>query len=246
MFLKKLIALFCLILFITTVVNPEVTHASKKIESTIVAKVINSEKYVKVKGGLILRDAPNARGEKVTILKDDSKVFVYSTDENGWSLVKQRGLKGYVKDSYLTTKSQISSTSSKSKKRVIDFSMNVSQVKEMEPAELKKEIKDKYAVLEYEVEKFGYTSLLRYYFVDDKLAYIGYDFLHRRVNYSWDEMSEIFDKLDEKAIQEFEEGILESVKDKSLSRKWKKDKYSIILSVNNYESYTKAQLIFKK
>lgn len=100
---KKLIALLCLFLFSSVVVNNELVHATNKPISTIVAKNENSEKYVIVEGSLILRDAPNSKGKKLGMLKDGSKVFVYSTDKNGWSYVKQGKLKGYVKDSYLTT-----------------------------------------------------------------------------------------------------------------------------------------------
>ena len=101
---KKLIALLCLFLFSSIVVNNDLAHASNKPISTVVAKNVNSEKYVSNDGDLILRDAAHSKGKKVTMLKKGSKVFVYSTDENGWSYVKQGKLKGYVKDSYLLTK----------------------------------------------------------------------------------------------------------------------------------------------
>lgn len=112
---KKLIALLCLFLFSSIVVNNDLAHASNKPISTVVAKDVNSEKYVSNVGDLILRDAAHSKGKKVTMLKKGSKVFVYSTDENGWSYVKQGKLKGYVKDSYLTTKNTSKKSNSAAK-----------------------------------------------------------------------------------------------------------------------------------
>lgn len=99
---KKLIALLCLFLFSSIVVNNDLAHASNKPISTMVAKDVNSEKYVSNDGDLILRDAAHSKGKKVTMLKKGSKVFVYSTDENGWSYVKQGKFKGYTLDKHLT------------------------------------------------------------------------------------------------------------------------------------------------
>lgn len=62
-------------------------------------------KYVTSKGDLILREEPNSKGAKVTMLKKGTKVFVYSTGKNGWSHIKQGNYRGYTKGSYLMTKS---------------------------------------------------------------------------------------------------------------------------------------------
>ena len=114
---KKIIALLCLFLFTSIVVNNDLAHASNKSISTVVAKNVNSEKFVSNDGDLILRDAAHSKGKKVTMLKKGSKVFVYSTDENGWSYVKQGKLKGYTLDKHLTTNKTTNKTTSVSNKK---------------------------------------------------------------------------------------------------------------------------------
>lgn len=246
---KKIIALFCLILFSTIVVNNnDLAHASNKPTSSVVAKDVNSEKYVSNDGDLILRDAAHSKGKKVTMLKKGSKVFVYSTDENGWSYVKQGKFKGYTLDAYLVTKKKSTSSNGSSKKRVVDFSMSINQVKKMEPAKLSNQIKeDNITVLQYEVEKYGYYSLLSYYFVSGKLDMIAYDFLPEQDSYnSWREMSVMFDILDDKAINEFGNGVFLTDKYNYLSRMWEKNNYTILLRVGDEDLYTKATLVFYK
>ncbi|MGA4518389.1 SH3 domain-containing protein [Solibacillus silvestris] len=248
---KKLIALVCLFLFSSIVINNDLAHASNKPISTVVAKDVNSEKYVSNDGDLILRDAANSKGKKVTMLKKGSKVFVYSTDENGWSYVKQGKFKGYTQDAYLVSKKQPTSKNSTSKKRVIDFSMNINQVKNMEPAKLNQEIKeDDITVLKYEVEKYGYYSVLSYFFVSGKLDIILYDFLPEKSSYnSWDEMSVMFDRLDKKAIKEFGNGTFtgdDGLGYNSWGRLWYKEDYTIALYVDDDNIYTQAKLAIHK
>ncbi|MGE7546155.1 SH3 domain-containing protein [Sporosarcina newyorkensis] len=95
---RFIVVLFFLVLFVGEV-------------SQVEASSVGQNKYVTSKGDLILRVEPNSKGAKVTMLKKGSKVFVYSTDKNGWSHIKQGNYRGYTKDSYLVAKS--SSTAKK-------------------------------------------------------------------------------------------------------------------------------------
>ncbi|WP_042472718.1 SH3 domain-containing protein [Bacillus ndiopicus] len=242
----KLIVVVCLFFISLITVSYGDVKAANNVETKAVAQSVNQNKYVKAEGGLIVRKEAHSKGAKVTMLKNGSKVFVYSTDSNGWSYIKQGEIKGYVKDSYLTSKNPNATNNSTSKRRVIDFSMNINQVKKMEPAKLINVRKGgNLTGLQYIVEKYGYSVLLEYYFADEKLKYIVYDFLPKKNSYnSWNEMVALFDILDEEAIKEFGYGTFVSDDYSHLSRVWEKDRYSVLLEVSDVDLYTSAKLIF--
>lgn len=239
--LSKIVLLTYVLLFSTFLVNYEATEISVKADTKITYKNVNANKYVNSKGGLILRSTADSKGKKVTMLKDGSKVFVYSTSSNGWSYVKQGNYKGYVKDSYLKATNKNQTTQ---KKRVIDFTMNVNQVKAMEPAKLKSQISDsELTVLTYNVNKYGYPSELKYYFQKGKLIFIVYDFLPQKNNYNtWNEMVSIFNLLDKQAVKEFGSGRFTTDNLYFMSKRWDRKNYSIMLRVDDSNVYTKAQL----
>lgn len=123
---KKLIVLTCFLVLSLIGLNGNMVHASKNADAIIANTVVNSEKYVSNDGDLILRDAANSKGKKVTMLKKGSKVFVYSTDKNGWSYVKQGKLKGYTLDKHLTTKKVNNSTSTQNS--TVNYNLKIQEL----------------------------------------------------------------------------------------------------------------------
>lgn len=109
----KIIRLFmasCLALFFVINVDSNVSRIFGDSDTVASANTVNAMKIVNVKGGLILRATPDSKGKKVSMLKNSSQVYVYTTDKNGWSYIKQGKLKGYVPDKNLTTKKSTTTT----------------------------------------------------------------------------------------------------------------------------------------
>lgn len=152
---KKILILLSLILFISLGMNMEFAHASNDSNKTVTSKVVNSTKYVEVEGSLIMRDAANSKGKKVTMLKDGSKVFVYSTDSNGWSHVKQGNFKGYTLDKYLIVKKEnkSNSNSNSTKKSTVNYDL---KLQELDNAIYEIQVKQ----LEYPTHSQAYRNLL--------------------------------------------------------------------------------------
>ncbi|HJF33650.1 MAG TPA: S-layer homology domain-containing protein [Sporosarcina psychrophila] len=131
--------------------------------------------------------------------------------------------------------------------RGINFKMNVSQVEKAESAKLISKVSDsKAAVLKYETDKYGFYNHLNYYFENGKMAFIVYDFLPDKNSYhTYNEMGYVHDRF-HKGIQK-ELGAdytFVSSKYTALYSTWEKDNYSALLSVNDKNLYTSAQLIF--
>lgn len=247
----KYLMVLCLLLFAGFIVDQD--PASAATVSKIASKQVNAEKYVNVDGSLILRDAPNSKGKKVSMLKDGSKVFVYSTDENGWSYVKQGQLRGYVKDSYLISsvkKDTAKSNGKAVKKRVVDFSMNVNQVKKMEPATLNRELKDgNVTMLIYNVKKFGYNAELQYMFEGGRLEFIVFDFLPGKDSYHTSyEMEILHDLLHKQAVKELGNDFtfINTQRNNNIYTRWEKKSYDITLMVTDTNLYTNATLMYHR
>lgn len=131
--------------------------------------------------------------------------------------------------------------------RGVNFKMNIKQVEAVETAKLKKRITDgKYASLVYDADKFGYPTELQYLFVNGQLSYIVFDFLPQKNSYNtWNEMSAIHDMLHKNAIKELgTDYFFNTNKISTLTTMWKKDFYTVILTVDDKELYTKASLTY--
>ncbi|WP_042472721.1 SH3 domain-containing protein [Bacillus ndiopicus] len=246
---KKWIVVLCLVFLSLIAGNYAEVQAVSNTETKVVTQNINQNKYVKAEGGLIVRKEAHSKGAKVTMLKDGSKVFVYSTDSNGWSYIKQGNVKGYVKDSYLVDIEQDSHYSKKNKNRIIDFSMSMPQIQKAETAKLLRNPQEGNAsALIYSETKYGYSTELKYYFENKKLSVIVFDFFPNRDRYSvWSEIELIHDLLYQEAIKEFGNDV-ETRSDGiyNISSVWNKGSYSVMLNVNRKDLYTSATLIYFK
>lgn len=239
-FVMKVLAALSVLLFASYTVQ-DVSSEAVQAETKATYKNINVNKLVNAKGGLIVRATADTKGKKVTMLKDGSKVFVYSEGTNGWSYVKQGKFKGYVKTSYLKNVP-------KAKKRVVDFSMSISEVKQMEPAKLVQQEKDgNETALLYNVSKYGYNADLIYLFNGDKLELIMYDFLPEGTKYyTGTKLTALFNSLSKKATQDFGKGEFISEGKNSFSNVWFKKDYDIVLDVTNEDKRTEAVLVYYK
>jgi len=131
--------------------------------------------------------------------------------------------------------------------RGINFKMNASQVEKAESAKLISKVSDrKTTALTYETEKYGFYNHLIYYFQNGKMVFIVYDFLPDKKSYhTYSQMGSVHDRF-HKGIQK-ELGTnytFVSSKNRALYSTWEKDTYTALLSVNDNNLYTSAQLIF--
>lgn len=126
------------------------------------------------------------------------------------------------------------------------FSMDVNQVKKTEKSLLIDEVKDREIHgLYYQTSMYGYPVELIYLFQHGKLSYIVYDFLPYKNNYhTWDQMAALHDILHRHAENEFGKGVFTSDEYNFLSTMWKKEKYDILLNINDRNVYTLARLTF--
>ncbi|WP_107838005.1 SH3 domain-containing protein [Metasolibacillus meyeri] len=240
---KKLIVIICLMFLSLLAGNDTDVQAASPMEIKAATQNINQNKFVKAEGGLIVRKEAHSKGAKVTMLQDGSKVFVYTTDSNGWSYIKQGNVKGYVKDAYLVVKEQ----NPQNKNRKIDFSMSINQVEKAETAKLlRKSQKGNVSTLVYSATKYGYSTELVYHYEDKKLGAIGFDFFPNRDRYSdWSEIKLIHDMLYKEGLKELGRNV-ETRSDGSyyISSLWDKGSYYVMLDVNRVDDYTKATLIY--
>ncbi|WP_042473706.1 SH3 domain-containing protein [Bacillus ndiopicus] len=198
-------------------------------------------KYVSANSGdLILRAEPNSKGAKVTMLKSGSKVFVYSTDKNGWSHIKQGKYKGYTKDSFLVTKLS---------ERTIDFSMTIEQVQKSESATLiNKSRNGEDIFLTYLGNHYGYSAKITYHFVNYSLDMVFIDFLPDKDSYNtWSEMEDMYYTLYVKTENVEGEASNSFIrKFRSLLGTWEKGSHEIFLNVNDEKLYTEVVLVYSK
>lgn len=101
----RLILILTFALLSSVIFNYDFAKASNYSNQDV--QSVNVFKIVNVKGGLILRSIPDVKAKKTAVLKYGSQVYVYSTNNNGWSLIKQGKLKGYVLDKNLTIKTLV-------------------------------------------------------------------------------------------------------------------------------------------
>lgn len=246
-FVKWIIAVSLFFIALTAMDYGDAQASASTSETKVSKQTVNQTKYVKSEGGLIVRKEAHSKGAKVDMLKNGSKVFVYSTDTNGWSYVKQGSLKGYVKDSYLVDIEQDSHYSKQNKNRVIDFSMSIAQVKKAETAKLLENLQDATgAALVYAETKYGYSTELIYFFDNKKLAMIIFDFFPYEDRYSdWSEIELIHDLLYEEGIKEFGEA-LETRSDNlyNIETLWDKGSYYVLLDVNRESFHTNATFTY--
>lgn len=242
-FVKWIIAVSLCFIALTAMDYGDAQASASTSETKVSKQTVNQTKYVKSEGGLIVRKEAHSKGAKVTMLKDGSKVFVYTTDTNGWSHIKQGNVKGYVKDAYLVVQEQ----SAQNKNRKIDFSMSINQVEKAETAKLlRKSQKGNVSTLVYSAMKYGYSTELIYYYEDKKLGAIGFDFFPNRDRYSdWSEIQLIHDTLYKEGLKELGRNV-ETRSDGSyyISSLWDKGSYYVMLDVNRIDGYTMATLIY--
>ncbi|AXH99555.1 S-layer homology domain-containing protein [Sporosarcina sp. PTS2304] len=134
--------------------------------------------------------------------------------------------------------------------RGIHFGMNPTQVKSIEsksPAVFVVEEKEGNAtILIYSTTKYNYSTDLIYYFENNKLQFIGYDFMNgEELYHESDELFVIYSELSENARREFgKDFYYESDNEYSFSSGWDKTGYVVLLTVNDDELSTTANLIY--
>lgn len=99
----KLIVILGFALFSLITFNQNNAQAFSGSDSMLVAQEKTVTKYVNTKSGIILRKTASPNGENIGSLSNGTEVSVHSTT-NGWSYVTVGDKKGYVVDSFLTTK----------------------------------------------------------------------------------------------------------------------------------------------
>ncbi|MDV6377432.1 S-layer homology domain-containing protein [Sporosarcina sp. GW1-11] len=134
--------------------------------------------------------------------------------------------------------------------RGIHFGMNPTQVKSIEsksPAVLIVDEKDGNAtILIYSTTKYNYSTDLIYYFENNKLQFIGYDFMSgEELYHDSDELFAIYSELSENAQREFgTDFYYESDGEYSFSSGWDKTGYVVLLTVHDDELSTTANLLY--
>ncbi|WP_313891672.1 hypothetical protein [Psychrobacillus sp.] len=192
----------------------------------------------------------------VRTLKKGEEFRVYSYKSN------QGGLYGVGGGSFIQKNSNIKyETPSKSKLALLKnqgttlsiseetFNMSVSQVEKSESAKLlNKIVEGNITELTYETNKFGYEVHLKYIFLFGQLITIEYDFLPEEESYyTWNEMIGIHDNLHKKAVSELGKDYLIYTDDgESIFTVWKREPYTMIVSVVNQDTYTSATLVYNK
>lgn len=241
----KLIPIFCLLLISSLTFNQNDVKAFSGTDSIKVAQVKTVTKYVNSKSGVVIRKSASPSAENIGSLCFGAQVLVHSTDKTGWSYITVGDIKGYVADSFLSTKKPTLPASCK-KSPVIDFSMNINQVQKNESSKLIERFEElDIGVLIYESNKYGYYAELVYYFVEGKLQYVVYDFFPEKDSYhTWSEMSVLHDILNKQATKEFGKGSFVSDKYSHLSTMWEKENFDILLRVDDDNLYTEAKLLF--
>ena len=133
--------------------------------------------------------------------------------------------------------------------RGITFAMNINEVEKVESAKLLKRTQEgNNTVLKYAVNKYNWYAELKYYFVEEKLQYIVFDFLpDQNKYYDWEKMTKLYEKLHTKIESELGEDHTFIKEDQSvLSSTWRKDGYRAVLTVNNKNGFTSATLVYYK
>ncbi len=131
--------------------------------------------------------------------------------------------------------------------RGTNWNMSPNEVMKIEKAKLLVSGKDgDFQVLKYyPVDKYGYKTELTYYFKNHSLMMIVYDFFEgQKPYYSWSEMGTIHDKLHKLATEEYGQGVFITDDINSLWTKWDLGSSDLLLSVDDKNIYTTAQLIF--
>ncbi|PIC65141.1 hypothetical protein CSV79_02430 [Sporosarcina sp. P13] len=134
--------------------------------------------------------------------------------------------------------------------RGIHFGMNPTQVKSIEsksPAVLLAYEKEGNAtILIYSTTKYNYRTNLIYYFENNKLQFISYDFMNGEEWYhDSDELFAIYSELSENAQREFgADYYYDSDGEYSFNSGWDKTGYVVVLTVNDDQLSTTANLIY--
>jgi hypothetical protein len=140
-------------------------------------------------------------------------------------------------------------TPSKSLKaaRGTKWNMNVNEVMKIETADLLWSGREGSiaALGYYPVEKYNYDTELTYFFENDSLSLIAFDFYAGQEYYhTWSEMVYIHDYLHRLASKEHGEGSFVSDGYSNLSTLWDLGSSYLLLNVNDENVYTSANLIF--
>lgn len=140
-------------------------------------------------------------------------------------------------------------TPSKSLKaaRGTNWNMSVSEVKGIEKSKLVGNIKEgNLHALKYSpVSKYKYSTELNYYFENNKLIMIVYDFMGSKDYYhTWTEMTYLHDKLHRLATEEYGKGVFTSDDYNFLATTWDLGSSNLMLNVSDKNLYTDVKLIF--
>ncbi len=134
--------------------------------------------------------------------------------------------------------------------RGVNFNMTINQVKKIEgssPAVFLSQHKEgNLTALSYLVTKYGYFAELIYIFENNKLSAIAYDFLADDAYYhNEEEIETIYIVLNNNAKDELGTPVFEGQEGYSeYISLWQKKGYNALLSVNDNDIYTRAELVF--
>lgn len=210
------------------------------VKSDFMGQTKTTTKYVNTSSGVVVRNIASHSGASVGSLSNGTQVTVHATLV-GWSYVTAGNIKGYVVDSFLSTKKPVVPFNN------INFNLTIKDVEKNEKSTFIQKLQsDRETFLIYETKKYGYYTKLTYIFIGGKLKYITYDFLPEHNSYhTWDQMSALHDILHRQGIAEFGNDYQFTYdKYSSLFTGWEKGDYSILISVNDDNLYTTAKLIY--
>lgn len=133
----------------------------------------------------------------------------------------------------------------------ITFGMTYQQVKNRETRTLVEDLGDSsVALLAYITSKYGYNAYLEYYFENNRLEYIAYNFLEDDNSYhTRSELASMHNTLHKEGIKEFGNDYFYYDEDYPSNRfvtSWKKSNFDVILSVNDDNLYSRVNLIYFK
>ncbi|MFJ7841974.1 SH3 domain-containing protein [Lysinibacillus sphaericus] len=210
------------------------------VKSDFMGKTKTSTKYVNTSSGVVVRNIASQSGASVGSLSNGTQVTVHSTLV-GWSYVTAGNVKGYVVDSFLSTKKPVVPFNN------INFKLSIRDVERNEKSTFIQKLQsDRETFLIYETKKYGYYTELTYIFIGGQLEYITYEFLPEHNSYhTWDQMSALHDILHRQGVAEFGNDYQFTYdKYSSLFTGWEKGDYSILISVNDDNLYTTAKLTY--
>ncbi|MFJ5790908.1 SH3 domain-containing protein [Lysinibacillus sp. NPDC097162] len=210
------------------------------VKSDFMGQTKTTTKYVNTNSGVVVRNIASQSGASVGSLSNGTQVTVHATLV-GWSYVTANNVKGYVVDSYLSTKKPVVPFNN------INFNLSIKDVEKNEKSKFIQKLQDgRETFLIYETMKYGYYAELTYIFLGGQLEYITYNFFPEENSFhTWDQMSTIHDLLHRQGVAEFGNDYQFSYeKYSALYTGWEKSGYAVLIAVDDKNLYTTAKLIY--